>query len=183
MGTDGVRCDRVVDERHEDGASSTPATFRWRLPSADHVLRDRRRADLDADPRELASDARRPPADVRSGHTPDQSPDLLRDGWATGLAAPAQLRPVLAELPLPPPDDRSRLHDLEDALPARPDPGQPSPEDPVGRPESGTRHRSLSHGELVPQGEDFELKGGARPEERGEEGEERSADVAHGRRP
>jgi hypothetical protein len=47
-------------------------------------------------------------------------------------------------------------HDHEGLSPTRPDPGQPHPEEAINRANLGPGHRSLVHGELVPQDEVLE---------------------------
>src|SRR5262249_60097758 len=72
----------------------------------------------------------------------------------------------------------------ENLPPARPRPGQPRPQEPIGGLDARPRlHTSpLIDGELVAQGKNLELKGRSRSKtcaERGEEGEE---DCVHGGR-
>ena len=57
-----------------------------------------------------------------------------------------------------PGEDGSRLDDHEGLSPPGPEPGEPGPEEAVSGPESRSPHRSLADGELVPEGEDFELQ-------------------------
>ena len=67
------------------------------------------------------------------------------------------LVPVLPEPPPLPLDDGGRLHEDQCLLRIRLGPGEPSPEDTVGRFEAGLCPCPLVDGQLVPQGQDLKL--------------------------
>jgi hypothetical protein len=60
-----------------------------------------------------------------------------------------------------PGDDRARLHENESVLPTRPRLREPDPEQAIGRLEPWAPPTVVKDGELMPQGEDLKVQGGA----------------------
>jgi hypothetical protein len=64
----------------------------WRSTSLDHVLRDARLSDLEAELEQLAMNARRTPQRIFHAHPPDQCAQIRIDLWSaserTGFPAP-----------------------------------------------------------------------------------------------
>ena len=78
-------------------------------------------------------------------------------------------RPVLTEATALPPQDRVGRHDDQSPPPASPDSGQPHPQETIHRAQSGPRHRSFVHGELLAQGQVLEGELAVAAAEEGEE--------------
>jgi hypothetical protein len=96
------------------------------------------------------------PQGVHRGYLSDEGGDLGVDRW-TAHPRPAGARgPVLAEAAPLPPEDGVGGRDDQSLPPAGPDSGQPNPQEAIHRAQSGPRHRSFVHGELLAQGEVLE---------------------------
>src|SRR5437870_4495559 len=69
----------------------------WRSTSLDHVLRDARLSDLEAELEQLAMNARRAPQRIFHAHPPDQCAQIRIDHWSvserTGFPAPVPAKP------------------------------------------------------------------------------------------
>src|SRR5260221_11550110 len=88
----------------------------WRSTSLDHVLRDARLSDLEAELEQLAMNARRTPQRIFHAHPPDQCAQISIDLWSaskgTGFPTPVPAKPG----PMPTyeglgPDDRDGPED------------------------------------------------------------------------
>ena len=119
------------------------------------------------------------PQRVRGGHAGDQSLGLGMDGWATSGRAAGELGPVLAEAAPLPPQDGVGGHDRERLPPPGPDPGQPDPEEAIGRAQLGSGRRSLVHGELLPQGKVLDRELPVAAEEEGEQSKQMEQESDH----
>jgi hypothetical protein len=131
------------------------------LTSPDDVLGDAGLADCDPQLEEFTVEARRTPKRVGHGHRANQVTDVERHGRppqaSTTLPGPEQAE----RLPLPG-DDGVRFDDHERRGPLAPDPREPNPEKAVRPGEAWpVRARSLQHPNLMTQGEQFEVQGGA----------------------
>src|SRR6267143_2129594 len=113
-------------------------------------------SDVDAELEELTMDSRGAPEGIGGGHSCDKGGELGVDGRATPGGPAGELGPVLAEAPPRPSQDGGGGNDHEGVPPPGPDRGQPDPEEPISRAEFRPGHRSLVHGELLPQGEVLE---------------------------
>ena len=89
---------------------------------------------------------------------------------------------MIAEPAPLPGDDRARLNEDQNIAPARPQLGQPGPEEAIDDLGVGTRAAPLVDGELVTQGEHLKLEGGPRPEASAEQSYEGEQDGLHGGR-
>jgi hypothetical protein len=87
---------------------------------------------------------------------------------------------VTEPAPLPG-DDRGRLNEDQGTAPACPGPGEPCPEEPIGELGASTRVAPLVDGELVAQGEDFDLEGEPPAEAAAHRHDEREENGLHGR--
>jgi len=65
-------------------------------------------------------------------------------------------------------------------LPPGPEPGEPSPEEPVAEAETRSGDRTLVDGELMAEGQDLDLEVEGRTEGRGEEAQQEGQEVGHG---
>ena len=121
---------------------------------------------LDAELPEFSMDSRGAPQGIHRGHLSDQGGELRVDGRAAHPRPAGEPRPVLTEATALPPQDRVGRHDDQSLLPAGPDSGQPDPQEAIHRAQSGARHRSFVHGELLAQGQvlEGELAGAAAEE-------------------
>jgi hypothetical protein len=145
---------------------------RGRLMATDHVLLDGGLGDVDADLAQLTTDLRRSPEWVGGRHSSNEVPHLPRHGRSSRLPRSGQPGPVFSELAPAPGDHGPWLHDEQRLLPARPDPGMPSPEDAVSWANARALHGSLVDTKLVPEGEDLDLHGGAGEKGARNEGEQ-----------
>ena len=101
------------------------------------------------------------PARVRVRHRANQHADVGGHGRSTHTA-PALPGSPQPEAPSVPGDDGLRLDDDERRSPAGPDAGDRDPEPPVRfRHPQPPRPRALQHLQLMPYGQQFELKRGA----------------------
>jgi hypothetical protein len=92
------------------------------------------------------------PERVRSGQPAIEISVFARYGGST--VSWSDLPPPLKAEPLPmPSDDAVRLDAKEGRTRARPDAGQPDPEDAISAPELGPGKRALQDGELLAEGE------------------------------
>ena len=108
---------------------------------------------LDAELPEFAMDSRGAPRGIHRRHFSDEGGDLRVDRRAAHPRAAGEPRPVLMESTALPPQDSVGRHDDQSLPPAGPDSGQPNPQQAIHRAQSGPRHRSFVHGELLTQGE------------------------------
>jgi hypothetical protein len=111
-------------------------------------------------------DSRGAPQGIHRGHLADQGLELRVDRRAAYPRPAGEPGPVLTEAAALPPQDRVGRHDDQSLLPAGPDSGQPHPQEAIHRAQSGARHRSFVHGELLAQGQvlEGELAGAAAEE-------------------
>ena len=105
--------------------------------------------------------------------------DISEKGWNVELTEPGAIAttpPVAIEARIAPQlrlnwwADGHRLDDHQTRAPARPEPGQPDPEDTVARPKPGALQRYLENGQLLAQGEVFGGERCTREKERAQEG-------------
>src|SRR2546426_2630967 len=126
--------------------------LRRRPPRPEHVLRHRRLRYRQAQLQQLAMDPRRTPERIGATHPPNQASELRLDRGPTASASTLP-RPVALE-PLPVPADHGRWpHHLQRIPPARPEPRQHDPEDPVHSRQPWPRLARLEHGKLLPKRE------------------------------
>ena len=155
--------------------------LRWRRPTADQVLGDRRLRDLEAQLLELPVNPRRAPQGVGRGHPSDERADLRGDGRAAGPVPAALPGPEELEAGPLPPDHGRGLDDGDGIRPAAPQAGQQDPEQAVGGPQAWTRRGALEDGQLVPQREVLEHQGALGPDPAEEAGEDEGDHAGHHR--
>jgi hypothetical protein len=162
---DGEEVDRR-EARHVVVGERAPA-LRRRLVVPDHVLRDGRLRDFDAELAKFAVDSGRSPRDVLGGHFPDEITSVLRNERPARAPALAPPGPVEPPAPAMPGDDGIGPDDPDRLLPSGPCPREPDPKDAVDRTQPWPRWRRAEHDvELVLQGDVLEHQV-ARPRERG----------------
>jgi hypothetical protein len=136
--------------------------LRGRPAPATRVFRDGRFTDVDPEFQQFAVNPRRAPARVRLRHRANQTTDVGRHGRSPHAAA-ALPSPPQPEASSAPGDDRLRLDEDERRPPSRPDAQEHDPEPTVRvREAQPPRPGALQHLQLMPQGQHFELKRGAR---------------------
>jgi DDE family transposase len=141
--------DQIPDMVGEERAPS----LRRRYAPLRHQPGDGALSYVDPELQKFAVDSRGAPQGIRLSHSGDEGPDLGTDGRAARGGPAGKRRPVQAKAtPLPAQNSVGRDDD-ESRSPARPHPGQPSPEEAIGRPQSRPRRSSLVHDELLAQGQ------------------------------
>ena len=139
---------------------------------------------VDAELQELAMDSWRAPQRIRRGHFLTRAVISALTGggprW-TGRTAQSSTRGSGGAATAA----RCRGHDHERLPPPGPDPGQPDPQEAIGRAQPRPGRRSLVHGELVAQGEVLEgeltmaaAEEGEEPKQVEHEGDHRAETVA-----
>jgi hypothetical protein len=133
---EGHQVPDVVGEERAPGLRRGCAPLR-------HQLGNGSLGHLDAELPEFAMDSRGAPQGIHRRHFSDEAHPR----------AAGEPRPVLTEATALPPQDSVGRHDDQILPPAGPDSGQPNPQEAIHRAQSGPRHRSFVHGELLTQGE------------------------------
>jgi hypothetical protein len=125
---------------------------------AGHVRCDGGLTDVDPEFQEFAVDPRRAPQRVRGRHRANQNADIEWHGRPTEPAS-ALPGPQQSESAAMPADNRVGLDDHECRSPVMPNPRQPDPEQAVDARETNPAGPgSITHAQLVPQREYFELQ-------------------------
>jgi hypothetical protein len=145
---------------------------RGRPTSLDHVLRNARLSDLEAELEQLAMDARRTPQRIFRAHPPDQRaqirgdlrPSSKRAGFPTPVPAEAAAVPAHEGLG---PDDRDSLEDRW-----KPSIQLDQEQAIAVRELDATSHLAPQHGQPVPERGVLCLKSALRLERRGEQRQE-----------
>jgi hypothetical protein len=114
-------------------------------------------------------DAGRAPQRIRRGDSGDQGLDFGGDGRPAHCGPAGELGPVVAEASPLPAQHGVGSDDHEGFLPPGPQPGQPSPEETIARPQLRPLRRPLEHGELVAQGQVLEGEAAVPAAEEGKE--------------
>jgi hypothetical protein len=96
---------------------------------------------------------------VLASHAPDETAKLGIEPRAADRVGPRLPPPVELEAFPVPSQDRSRLNDDETGPPARPQAGEPDPEDPVPSSEPGAGDGSLQDDQLMAQSQVLEGDG------------------------
>src|SRR3989442_388569 len=127
-----------------------PPRLRRRPPRPDHVLRNRRLRDRQAELQQLAVDSWCTPEGIGAAHPPNQIAELGPNPGPT-VSGPTLPRPVASEsLPVPA-DHGLRPYHLQRMSPTRPQPREENPKDPVHLRQPWPRLTRLPHSELLPQ--------------------------------
>ena len=100
-------------------------------------------------------DLGRAPIRVLLRQTPDQDTNLIGDLRPAAARSRAPT-PIEAKTGAVPADDRFGLHNNQRIFPPGPDAAKSGPEEPVESIQMGTRPFPLEHGDLLPEGENFE---------------------------
>ena len=139
------------------------------VPTASEQARDGALGDIGPELEELSMDSWCAPQGIGRGHRSDEGGGLSADRRTARSRPAGEPRPVLTEATALPPQDRVGRHDDQSLPPAGPGSGQPNPQEAIHRAQSGPRHRSFVHGELLTQGEVLQGElAGAAAEEREE---------------
>src|SRR5215813_5218641 len=107
--------------------------------------------------------ARRSPQEVGLAHLLNQITNRSSETWPSRTAA-LFAGPIARKRPPMPAEDCVRLQDAQPLPPARPETGQPNPQQPVRLPQAETTWRALlQDGDLMAQGNDLSLLSGTGP--------------------
>jgi len=129
------RSDQELDPAYEAGGcwgrADATGVLTANIWAADHVLADAGLANLDAELKEFAVDARHAPERVLPAHLADQCPGFLGDRRSPGLSAPDLPSPEQPEALAMLGSDGLRLHDHQGKTPVAPNRARPSAEEPA----------------------------------------------------
>jgi len=139
--------DDVVDVGLQKGAPRRRVV--WGRPP--HVPGHRELGDVVAEKGEFGPNAPAAPRWILASHTPDQTANLEVEPRAADRVGPGLPPPVELEAFPVPGQDSGRLNDDETGPPARPQAGEPDPEDPVPSSEPGSGDGSLQDDQLMAQ--------------------------------
>ena len=138
---DGGNLRRVIREK-------IPPALRRRFPLFPHVLRNRRLGYLITEKAKLGANSWRTPRWILPRHAANQLTGfkfhLRPTNFYSRLPSPVESE----ALPVPA-NDRLRFDDQEHALPARPESGEPGPENAVASSKPRPLHRTPEHGQLL----------------------------------
>src|SRR5712692_3391604 len=103
--------------------------------------------------------ARHSPQEVGLAHLLNQITNRGSETWPSRTAA-RFAGPIARKRPPMPADYCVRLQDAQPVPPARPETGQPNPQQPVRLPKAETTRRALlKDGDLMAEGDDLSLQG------------------------
>ena len=113
--------------------------------------------------------ASRSPQEVGLAHLLNQIANRGSETWSPWTAARFP-GPIARKRPPMPADDCVRLQNAQPVPPARPETGQPNPQQPVRLPKAETTWRALlKDGDLVAEGNDLSLLSGTGPKRGGDQ--------------
>ena len=138
-----------------------PPGLRGRCAALHHVLGDTGLADPDAELEQLAVNAWRTPKRIFTAQRSDEYEDFVSRLSASCFAATDLPAPEQAQALAMPADHGGGLHQGQSGLPTIPNRAQPSPQQAVRRGQLGSFEGALQDAELMPQGQDLELKRGS----------------------
>jgi len=123
--------------------------------------------------------ARRSPREVGLAHLLNQITNRGSQTWPSRTAA-RFAGPIARKRPPMPADHCVRLQDAQPVPPARPETGQPNPQQPVRLPKAETTGRTLlKDGDLVAEGNDLSLLSGTGPKCRGDQSQKSDEKWSH----
>lgn len=126
--------DNVTDMRLKEGAPRRG----WPRRGAPHVFGNGEPGDFEAEETKFVPDPAATRGGILNGHAADQRADLDVDRRATRGSGSGPPTPIELESLTVPGEDGRGLDNDEAGPPARPQPGEPYPEDPVTPEESGS---------------------------------------------
>ena len=147
---------------------------------ADQIFADTGLTDIDAQLQQFPVQAGRSPKDVTGTHVADQSADLFRCHGTSNKSIAAPPIPVEAESSSMPSDNRLRLDQDDGLAPLGPEAMKGNPKEPVRGPKRDSSSLgSLENGQLVAEGQNFNLQRGPCSKRGEQPGEQRCQDSAH----
>ena len=147
---------------------------------SDHVLRNRGFANVDPEFQQFSMNSGRTPGWIRQAHFPDQRSNLGGNFGSTWTTFTLPL-PVKTKTFSMPGNDCLWLHDEQSRTPARPNLGEPNPENPVCAVKlNPTPLRSAQNIQLVAQSKNLQLQARTHYEESPNGVKERSKQDFHG---
>ena len=131
----------------------------------DHVLRNGRFGEFEAELQQFSMNLRRAPERIRQAHLADEIDDVFRDA-GSALRMATFPSPIEPESSLVPGDDGFRLDDHECGTPAIPEPRKPNPKQAVSNVQSELSPSipSLKDQQLMPKRENLGVERDSRSE-------------------